>query len=244
MIGRMTKRTVPGVDDARAWNERLAWAYHLIAADPAERAVALDRLDRARAKTQAAIDHYNQIWSAANRFGPHPRKRTAAKQAFEEAASRSLPEALWTGRGHADLRRWPGLPYAVLYLEWEARYPQQWTRHAKMWGVKQALIRQLATAGHDAGTRAKLVDLVDLVVRRAYRCKDREYVRLARAVDGPDLRARLTAARHSPDPWARLHAAYVLWLLDHPEKPNTRHVWKTWLNENAPAPHLRHGSGA
>jgi hypothetical protein len=243
-MGRMTKKTVPGSDDARVWNERLAWAYHLIAEDPAERAVALDRLDRARAKTQAAIAHYNEVWSAANRFGPHPRKQEKARQAFEEAASRSLPEALWTRRGHTDLHRWPGLPYAVLYLEWEARYPQQWTRHAKMWGVKQSLIRQLATAHHDAGTRAKLVDLVELVVRRAYRCKDREYVRVARAVDGPDLRTRLTAAHHSPDPWAQLHAAYVLRLLDHPELPNTRHVWKTWLNENAPASRLRRGSGA
>ncbi|MET7691006.1 hypothetical protein ABZT06_24010 [Streptomyces sp. NPDC005483] len=239
----MTKRTVPGVDDARAWNERLDWAYHLIAADPAERAVALDRLDRARAKTEAAIAHYNEVWRTASRFGPHPRKRKAARQAFDEAASRSLPEALWT-RHDADLRRWPGLPYAVLYLEWEARYPQQWTRHAKMWGVKESLIRQLATVDHDTGTRAKLVDLVDLVVRRSYRCKDREYVRVARAVDGPDLRGRLTAARDSPAPWARLHAAYVLRLLDHPEIPNTRHVWKTWLNENAPAPPPRQGSGA
>ncbi|WP_103533507.1 hypothetical protein [Streptomyces sp. SM11] len=30
-------------------------------------------------------------------------------------------------------------------------------------------------------------------------------------------------------PWARRHAGYVLWLLDRPEVPNTRHVWRTWL---------------
>ncbi|MCT9080394.1 hypothetical protein [Streptomyces fulvoviolaceus] len=226
----MTKEAVPGVDDARGWNERLAWAYGLIAPDPTERTVALARLDRARAGAQAATARYNEVWyPAAWQLPFSARKRAAAQEANTEAASRSLPEALWARPLPSDISTWPGLPFAVLYLEWEARYPQEWTEHAKLWGVKQSLIRQLATASGDPQLRAKLVDLVDLVVQRAYRCKDREYVRVARAVDGPDLRDRLAWSRNSQNPWARLHAGYVLWLLDHPEIPNTRRVWRTWL---------------
>ncbi|TVZ95057.1 hypothetical protein [Streptomyces sp. BK340] len=78
--------------------------------------------------------------------------------------------------------------------------------------------------------RARLVDLVGLVVRRTYRCKDREYVRVARAVDGDELRDRLHRAKCSDNPAAQLHASYVLWLLDRPAIANTRHVWRTWLS--------------
>jgi hypothetical protein len=44
-------------------------------------------------------------------------------------------------------------------------------------------------------------DLVEIVIRWAYRCKDREYVRVARAVDSADLRGRLDQAADSDSPW-------------------------------------------
>ncbi|WP_327411435.1 hypothetical protein OG458_42925 (plasmid) [Streptomyces sp. NBC_01281] len=87
----------------------------------------------------------------------------------------------------------------------------------------------MALAHHEATVRTKLVNLVEIVVQRSYRRKDREYVRAARAVDSDDLRGLLEAAARSDNPWARRHAGYVLWLLDHPEVPNTRHIWQTWL---------------
>ncbi|WP_018568753.1 hypothetical protein [Streptomyces sp. PsTaAH-124] len=73
-----------------------------------------------------------------------------------------------------------------------------------------------------------------LAVQRTYRCKDREYVRVARAVDGDELRDRLREAQRSESPAARRHASYVLWLLDRPGAPNTRHVWRTWLADTVP----------
>jgi hypothetical protein len=136
------------------------------------------------------------------------------------------------GRGdYEDILAWRGLPYALLFLEWEARYPEEWTRHAKAWGTKEGLIRELAVdaAGRDPVARAKLTDLVEIVVRRAYRCKDREYVRVARVLDGQPLRVRLEAVRRSENPWAQLHAGYVLWMLDRPELPNSSRVWRAWL---------------
>ncbi|GHF70943.1 hypothetical protein GCM10018790_55980 [Kitasatospora xanthocidica] len=225
-----------GADETRAWDARLGWAFGLIADDPAERAAALAQLADAQGKVEDALGRYNDLWHLTLPPGGQEQWRDSvllrAYERYVEAGTSSLPEALWN-RPAGDIRTWPGLPYALLFLEWEARYPQEWTRHAKHWGTKQSLVRAVAVAGHGERVRAKLTDLVELVVRRAYRCKDREYLRVARAVDGADLRGRLDTAARSDDPWARRHAGYVLWLLDRPEVPNSLHVWQTWLSAEA-----------
>ncbi|MGA5822432.1 hypothetical protein ACPC54_31770 [Kitasatospora sp. NPDC094028] len=228
-------------DDARAWGERLGWAFGLVADDPAERAAALARLARARRDVEGAFARYNEAWRLtlgldwAQRYG-HP-DLLAANRLIRRSWSFALPDALWDRREAGDLGAWPGMPYALLYLEWEARFPVEWTRHAKAWGTKETLLRDLSRARLDGPSRAKLTDLVEVVVGRPYRCKDREYVRIARAVDSPDLRARLARAAESSDPWARRHAGYVLLLLDRPDLPNTRHVWQSWADADpSPAP--------
>ena len=226
------------MDDARTWDERLGWAYGLIADEPAVRAAALDQLASSRKDVLDAQSRFNEAWRTVGRLEvkdqwEEPVLREA-HQAYRRVQGRSLPDAFWNGSADREnLVAWPGLPYALLFLEWEARYPEEWTRHAKAWGTKEALVRDMAkgAVGQDSGVRAKLIDLVELVVRRAYRCKDREYVRVARVVDGDPLRVRLEAARRSENPWARLHAGYVLWMLDRPEVPNTRRVWLTWLRD-------------
>ncbi|MGW1591514.1 hypothetical protein [Streptomyces sp. NPDC002386] len=218
-----------GVDDDHGWTERLAWAYGLMAPAPAERAAALDRLTAAQEQVESARLRLIKAWFPTPRLRRKARHRAAAQKAYDQAASRCLPDALWIGPGSGEVNTGARLHFALLFLEWEARYPQEWTRHAKDWSAKDALIRKLATVNHDGQVRGKLIDLVDLAVRRPYRCKDREYVRVARATDGDELRDRLQRAHRSGDSWAELQAGYVLWLLDHPEVPNTRHVWRTWL---------------
>lgn len=237
MISCVTRETNAGVDadGTHPWDARLGWAYGLIADDPAERAAALVRLADTQGNVRDAHGRFNEMWRLTLPLGGKeqwrdPWRDPAFLQAYEtylEAGSHVLPNALWN-RPPGDIRTWPGLPYALLFLEWEARYPHEWTLHAKKWGTKQSLIRDVAVAGHDETVRAKLTDLVEIVVRRAYRCKDREYLRVARAVDSEDLRGRLQTAARSDDPWARLHAGYVLRLLDHPEVPNTIRVWQNW----------------
>jgi hypothetical protein len=207
-----------------AWVEELAWAQGLISPDPAERAAALERHARARGEAEAAFDRLHEGLFIRLLFGIRMR-------AYQAAAARCFPGALWSRGDYArgEIGTWPRLPLALLFLEWEARFPQEWTEHAKDWGAKRVLIRDVAATRHDQVLRARLVDLVELAVQRPYRCKDREYVRVARAVDGDDLRDRLRRAQRSESPAAQLHASYVLWILDHPETPNTRHVWRTWL---------------
>ncbi|MFJ8772227.1 hypothetical protein [Streptomyces microflavus] len=213
-----------GIDGVDVWYERLGWAYGLIAGDPALRAAALVRLADAERNTRDALDRYNRTWRRG-----YSLRRKAASRNYEEIRKYSLPHALWDRPAGPDIVAWPGLSYALLFLEWEARYPQEWTRHARAWGTKQGLIRDVAVAHHEETVRTKLADLIEIVVQRPYRCKDREYVRVARAVNSDDLHGRLETAARSDNPWARRHAGYILWLLNHPEVPNTRHVWQTWL---------------
>ncbi|MEU6842543.1 hypothetical protein ABZ930_11830 [Streptomyces sp. NPDC046716] len=222
-------------DTPEAWHARLGWTYGLLAENPAQRATALAQLDAARARVEAALDQVNARWFRTRRLGPDGQYRNTgfrrALDAYRRATEHSLPGGLWGTGPWTDITIWPGLPYALVFLEWEARHPQEWTERAKAWGTKQSLIRALAVTGHTEPVRAQLTELVELAVLRAYRCKDREYIRVARAVDSPDLRARLARAAASDEPWARTHAGYVLWALDHPGTPAiTRHAWRAWLS--------------
>ncbi|WP_202511963.1 hypothetical protein [Streptomyces sp. SID3343] len=154
----------------------------------------------------------------------------AAWERYRAAWLRTPAVALLAERiAPEDVPTWDRLPYALAYLEWEARFPGEWTRHAKVWSTKQHLIRRLAVPGHEPATRARLVDLVERVVNRRHRCKDREYSRVARMVDGPDLRERLEIARCSGEPWARDQAGHVLWLLRNPDVAINRANWFRWL---------------
>ncbi|MFE9429245.1 hypothetical protein ACFYNO_40595 [Kitasatospora sp. NPDC006697] len=229
----MAEHAGTGTDNADAWKERLGWAFGLIADDPADRAVAAARLAEARATVTDALSRYNEMWRVTLPLGREEQMREPgllrARRVYLQAQRHSLPEALWSHPAPRNLGTWSGLPYALLFLEWEARFPQEWTTHAKAWGTKQRLIRALAQTSPGPVVRAKLTDLVELVVSRAYRCKDREYVRVARAVDGPELRARLDRVAEADSPWARTHAGYVRWLLERPELPNTSRTWRGWL---------------
>lgn len=66
---------------------------------------------------------------------------------------RCLPEASWFASYADDIRMSPQLPYSLLFLDWEARYPQEWQEQAKAWGTKQALIRRLAVGGRSEAAR-------------------------------------------------------------------------------------------
>ncbi|WP_406278829.1 hypothetical protein [Embleya sp. NBC_00896] len=218
--------TEPGaIED---WDTRLGWMRALVSDDEVAHRRALDRylgLARETRETRAAYDMI---------VVRMPRSVSAEEDAWERfrTAWAKTPAAVLLTEPLApeDVPSWPGLPYALTYLEWEAHYPVEWTRHAKVWSTKQRLIRRLAVPGHDDATRARLTDLVELVVNRRHRCKDREYSRIARAVDGEDLRARLEKIRATGAPWARDQAGHVLWLLRNPQVPINRANWFRWLS--------------
>ncbi|MFD9129437.1 hypothetical protein [Kitasatospora sp. NPDC059571] len=228
----MTEDAGGGQERTEGWNERLGWVFGLVADNAEERLAALRHHTVVKGLLHDAWARSNELWHVTRPLGPDEQYRepafARAREAVSAAGGRVLPDALWKPYG-TNVRTWPGLPYALLFLEWEARYPHEWTAHAKAWGAKESLLRQLSVDGHDEATVRKLTDLVMVVVERPYRCKDREYVRVARAVDNPGLRRRLATAAASDDAWARTHAEYVLWVLDRPGMRIRRRTWTDWL---------------
>jgi hypothetical protein len=213
------------------WVRELDWAFGLVSDDPLERAVALARFEMERQERRAIQQRFYEVCDLLRPLSGRELWEEPlfldAHQALERAHFQVLPPRFIPWQD-GDVRKWPGLTYLVLYLEWEARSPEEWTQRSKSWGLKQSLIRRLAVPDHDPSIRSRLLEVVMSAVVRAHRCEDGEYVHMARALDGPDLRTRLAEAADSENPWARLHAGYVLWMLDHPYTPNSRYTWETW----------------
>jgi hypothetical protein len=211
------------------WDERLAWVFDLIADSPAQRRQAQERLTQTRQQWAQALHRYNQVWN--NRSHPEYQERF---EAFWRAHDFTYPHALW--RKHEEATgSWPGLPYAVLYLQWEALYPHEWFAFKTGWGTKVGVLRDLVRTAKQLppATVGRLEDLVMMAVRREYRCEDIGYARLARVIDSPGLRARLEVAAQDTHRVYRAHAGYLLWLLDHPDLPHPRaSQWHAWLADS------------
>ncbi|MFF8599172.1 hypothetical protein ACF065_14890 [Streptomyces sp. NPDC015232] len=138
---------------ADTWHARLGWAFDLVAEDPAARAAALAHLDAARRNARVARVRSNELWQLTLPLGPEERYREPAferaREVYADMCGRSLPEALWLG----ERDRGPDLPYALLFLEWEARFPREWTEHAKAWGSRKRRkkARPLGATPHGEG---------------------------------------------------------------------------------------------
>jgi hypothetical protein len=220
------------VDDA--WHDRLGWAFDLIAHDASERHRAHARLVETRRLCDEALDHYNQVFYEPD----HPERRHRLAT-WLQARRDTLPDALWESIDPMSLAAWAGLPYALLYLRWEALFPDEWFAYAKGWGTKRGLLSLFTRASNDVPDTVvdQLIDLVVLAARREHRCKDVGYARLARALDRPQLRARLAAIADQPIEPARLRAGYLLWLLDLPDAPQPKKSqWLSWLSSQVRQP--------
>jgi hypothetical protein len=208
----------------------MGWADELVAGDAAVRRAARERFAAEEAARHARQRVVNGIWAAAG--SPDPReprqaaRMVAARAEQERLDGRSLLCTLWDG-WWADEVVPEVVHLSLRYLEWEAWYPGEWHRH---WGTKAGLLTNLARSPvPSAADRRRMEDLVLAAVGRSHRCEDRRYVRLARALDGDGLRARLAAR-----PGQR--AAYLLHHLDHPELPATAASWRRWLAASQPPP--------
>lgn len=158
-------------------------------------------------------------------------------QADRAAMGRVLPDGL---RLPYSEEAWPDpwLHCALVYLEWEARYPKTWTREAKGWGYKEEAIRALARHASELPDWAvqRCLDLVLMAVQRQHRCKDGEYAKLGRALARPELRRQLGELTHSPEPHRALRARYLLWVLENPAIPRVNAtLWRHWLQNNGMA---------
>jgi hypothetical protein len=121
-------------------------------------------------------------------------------------------------------------PYAVLFLRWEADFPDEWRTASPWspWGLKQGILRGFVKVGPVGHERA-LADLVMDAVGRRQRCEDGWYAAVARHLDGPELRSRLAEAEEAGDPVVRLRAGYVGRVLDDRSMKVTLASWKRWV---------------
>jgi hypothetical protein len=216
------------------WDDRLSWAFGLIDGDPQLRARACQRLELARRQRSEALTAFNHVWMVQEHSHWTPAV-ALANEKYLSARAEILPDALWGNVSGGGLR------YVLLYLEWEARYPDEWMAHGKSWGTKQRQLRELTGS---AGTlpewaQDKLIELLGLVVPRAQRLGDGEYARLARVLPPARVRAELAPMAESDDFTVRSRAGYLLWLLDDPELPHPKTAqWQRWAaRAGLPSPH-------
>jgi hypothetical protein len=122
--------------------------------------------------------------------------------------------------------------YGVLFLQWEERFPAEWRSAAwplSPWSAKENVLGTFCAHGPTPLTGPALADLLIAAVRRAQRCQDRWYWKLARRIDTAGLRSRLDDAASGGAETARLRAGFVLWLLDNPGEGTGSAAWRRWL---------------
>ena len=128
-------------------------------------------------------------------------------------------------------------PYLVLYLRWEADYPQEWgapdSRMWSPWGTKEVLLRRLDRGGVPEQVQPQICDLIVSAIERPYRCKDWMYARLVRHVVNTPFVSRIEALLDADDPLVRLRAQFILHVVRHPRHVVKRVSWQRWLSSDA-----------
>jgi hypothetical protein len=78
MIPCVAEATGTDANDARAWDERLGWAFGLIAENPATRGAALAHLTEAQRKVADALGRSNEMWLLTRPLGTNEQYRESA----------------------------------------------------------------------------------------------------------------------------------------------------------------------
>ncbi|MBV1850795.1 hypothetical protein [Catellatospora tritici] len=205
-------------------DRRLGWTRDLISDDPAIRERALLRYNVAETRYHEVLGHFHAA----------PDHRTVRAR-LDEAESQLMPYAANGLTEFASRTSSALLEYLVIYLRWEALYPNEWTWHAKRWGYKKAWLRRLAWHIHElpAHLLPQLAELVVLAAARPQRVRDQYYARLARRLPREPLYSRLVQLHESGDPTTRERAGYLIWLLDDPLQAAPKlSQWRRYLREH------------
>lgn len=192
-----------------------AWVFDLVEPDLSRRRAALNRHRELLAAANAAQRRVNAIWAQTGSVAPRqPPFAAAIEQA--RAVVRANRDATLFGR-------LPDPRYAVLFLQWEARYPDEWREASRWtwshWGTKEGLLRWFASTGVPEQVRADVAELVLGAVQRPYWCKDWWYAALVRHVADPEF---LDRVRRIDD----ARAEFLLHVAANPGQPLTRNSFR------------------
>ncbi|HVK22846.1 MAG TPA: hypothetical protein VM677_15930 [Actinokineospora sp.] len=212
-----------------------SWIFDLIAPDDAVRERAL-RCNREAVEHATEAQHWiNWVWHMARTPVPTDPKLAAemdqARAAHRWFTNQSIYGQLGRFCDDDPLVRELYGPFVLLFLEWESRYPDQWRTAGSYspWGSKEGLLANLTRWGVPEGIRPGLRDLVIVVLRRPYRCKDWMFAPLVRRLADDAFLVRIRELLADPDPLTRLRAEFVLHVVADPEIPVRRKTWVRWL---------------
>ena len=219
----------------------LSWVYDLVAPDDAVRGRALARHQALVAEMVRAQQQVNAVWARAGTIEPRePHLSAEMDQARADLSwhtRRSLPGLLGEFWSADALVRELHAPFAVLFLQWEANYPDEWRQPASHrwspWGTKESVLRAFARREVPDSVLPQVRDLVVEALLRPYRCKDWMYARLIQHVADEDFLGRLGGLLDAEDPLIRLRAQFALHLAEHPGQGINRTTWRRWLAASA-----------
>jgi hypothetical protein len=145
---------------------------------------------------------------------------------------------------HTSARGWSRLAdekptseqFAILYLEWEMAYPDEWQQDAGTYvspfGLKGSILRAMDWHGVSEPDRAAVQKLLLAAVIGPYRAKDWQYTRVARHIDSRPLREALDTIAGAETTLLRITGALVLqgrWT----QLRHTKHCATTFLTTSA-----------
>jgi len=218
----------------------VGWAFDLVSPEAARRRAALDRHRATMEASNEAQQWINRVWAEAGtpvpqgaRLGAELDQALAAKR-DADALTFFAPLGEWWADWPIDaVKHARYAAYAVLFLEWEAKYPLEWREAGSWsvspWGTKESVLARFIRGGVPDEVKQPVADLVVVAVAREYRCKDWMYAAVAHRVDGSELRSGLARLLGAGDPLVRLRAEFVLDLLDQRRPRVRRTTWKRWL---------------
>jgi hypothetical protein len=240
------------------WEEH-GWMFDFVSGDDLRRRRAMTQSRHHSEALRSANGERNDVWRrAGGMWSPEDPgladEMAHAEAAWSEAFAKTIYAPISAYRGSG----WVGPPdvfaecepFAVLYLEWEQNYPDEWSREAGRWGSRYGWKERILTAMHHQGVgdshREAVERLVLAAVRGPYRAKDWRYARIARQLDSPGLRESLRSIAAGDDEGARLRAEFVLSRLDQPGLSANRRSYDNWLQQRgkpcAPRPEARPSS--
>jgi hypothetical protein len=221
-----------------------SWVFDLIAPDDVVRHRALTRHQALLTAASEALRWSNRVWAQAGTPAPtEPHLAAEMDQARADLRWRLQqtilgPIGAYCDSDHTDSAARPlYAPYVVLYLQWEADYPQEWRAAGSWmwspWGTKEALLRRLDRGGVSEQVRQQIGDLIVAAVERPYRCKDWMYARLVRHVLDRPFVSKVEALLDAEDPLVRLRAQFILHVARNPQRGIKRVSWRRWLTSDA-----------
>lgn len=213
-----------------------AWLYDLVDRDDQVRSRALARQRSHVAGASRARAWSNRVWAQAGSPAPTRQPNLGAEWDQAEAEFCWHERRSFAGPLSAFLTKEldvDTVSFALLYLRWEACYPHDWRAPElnlwSPWSSKELLLRRLGSVGVPDALRPEAADLLHSAIRRPYRCKDWQYVRLVDHVCDTAFRGRIGELADEPDPLVSARARFVLHVADHPGLPLNRRSWRRWL---------------